>query len=73
MGVELLLLCIFGAMVALLLAVLLLWRETKGQRADTQDLNQTATALMDTLDTLIQLRYQPVNTPPLKDREDLGI
>lgn len=70
MDVEFILLGILAAMCALLVAVILLWRETKGHRADTRDLNHTAAALIGTLDTLIELRYPP---PPLTDRKDIGI
>lgn len=70
MDVELILLLIFAAMCALLVAVILLWRETKAHRSETRDLNLTATALINTLDTMIELRYP---APPLTERSDIGI
>lgn len=72
MPVETLLLCIFGVLCAILVAVILARAEAKKGRLATAELNLTATALLDSINTLTELRY-PNATVALKDREDLGI
>lgn len=72
MDVNLLLLAIFAALCAILVAVILARAEAKKGRLATVELNLTALALLDSITTFTELRYPTVATP-LTERRDIGI